>query len=73
MEGGGQNLRSVKIHQDRKKCLVDEEQEQRTGVSPGQTEDIPHSAQSLQATEIQIPVTTSRKRIRWPTATNKGE
>ena len=60
------------------KCQVETSQRQRTGVSPGETQETQgreahHSAQSFQA-EAQVPpktLNTAGNKIKWPAAADK--
>ena len=72
------NIHGLKIHQARMKCQVETSQGQRTGASPGETQETQgreahHSAQSLQA-EAQVPpktLNTAGNKIKWPAAADK--
>ena len=72
------NIRGLKIHKVRMKCQVETRQRQRTGASPGETQEAQgreahHRAQSLQA-EAQVPLKTSNtagNKIKWPAAADK--
>ena len=72
------NTRGLKIHQACMKCQVETSQRQRTGVSPGETQETQgweahHSAQFLQA-EAQVPqkiLNMAGNKIKWPAATDK--
>ena len=70
------NIRGLKIHQARMKCLIGEGQLQRTGVQPGQTREEPsrethHSAQPLLAPSLPRPDKVPSKRIKWPPANDR--
>ncbi|XP_048863711.1 uncharacterized protein LOC125738598 [Brienomyrus brachyistius] len=72
------NARGLKIHQSRMKCLEQESAAQRTGITPGETQEEPgpettHSAQNLQVPSTPTPSrVVQNHRIKWPQAKQHG-
>ena len=71
------NLRGLKIHQGRMKCLVEGRQEQRTGQDPDQTQEkqgqeVHHSTQSLHA-NVAPKSTSTTTNIKWPPSNSIGD
>ncbi len=68
------NIRGLKIHQSRMKCLLGAEATQRTGVTLGETQEVPglespHSAQNLQVLQTNpSSIKSDRRWIKWPAA-----
>ncbi|XP_062283087.1 uncharacterized protein LOC133987658 [Scomber scombrus] len=68
------NIHGLKIHRARMKCPVGADASQRTGVTPGETQEelgleSPHSAQNLQVLQTNpSSIKSDRRRIKWPAA-----
>ncbi|KAK0151167.1 hypothetical protein N1851_007647 [Merluccius polli] len=68
------NIHGLKIHRARMKCPLGAEATQRTGVTPGETQEVPgpespHSAQNLQVLQTNSSsIKSDRRRIKWPAA-----
>ncbi len=71
------NLRGLKIHQCRMKCLMGGRQEQRTGQDPDQTQEkqgqeVHHRTQSLHA-NVAPKSTSTTTNIKWPPSNSIGD
>ncbi|XP_049324773.1 uncharacterized protein LOC125789951 [Astyanax mexicanus] len=72
------NNRGLKIHQSRMKCLEQENAAQRTGLTPGETQEGPgpettHRAQNLQVRNTPNPSrVVQNHQIKWPQAKQHG-
>ena len=67
------NLRGIRIHQAKIKCMDKNGQMLRTGLIPGETKEVHgqdshHSTQSILAIDQTIPCRLNYKQIKWPSA-----
>ncbi|XP_056097411.1 uncharacterized protein LOC130076370 [Rhinichthys klamathensis goyatoka] len=73
------NRHGLRIHQAKMKCMQKEVESQRTGTTPGETQEepgpeSPHSARSLQVTQPPDAHRTSKhRRVKWPQASKEKE